>query len=475
MRRFVTFGPAFVVILAAVATLAVVPSAVQRIGTMQTRIVLASAQRTLDDDDILERLNRAVRAVAETVEPSVVHIEVMGRRREASFSASSASGWVYNAQGHIVTNAHVVRNAEVLRVQFSDGRTASADLIGADPFTDIAVVKVDPDVGVFPARRATNDRLRQGERVFAFGSPFGFKFSMSEGIVSGLGRTAKSAAEFGGFTNFIQTDAAVNPGNSGGPLVDIKGRVVGMNVAIATARDNQGTISDGQSAGISFAIPLGTIESVVDQLIQSGKVSRGLLGIAFNNVPVEIGSRLPGAAVGIRVNTVSEGGPAERAGFKAGDVIVAADGQPVAESDVLRSVIAGSRPGSTLPFRVWRAGEVLDLQAVLGEMPREMLSRAAAGDAAPYLSRQLGLFISMRSRPPTVARVVSDSPADEAGVVAGQTIVRVGDTDVTEPAQFYEALVDSGILVGDVVKVTLRDPDAVDGARDQTVSLRLER
>src|SRR5262249_19153086 len=145
------------------------------------------------------------------------------------------------------------------------------ELFAADPYTDIAVVKVPESDDVFPARRATGLQPQQGDNVFVFGSPFGFKFSMSQGIISGLGRDPTAAAEFGGYTNYIQTDAAVNPGNSGGPLVDIKGRVIGMNVAIATARSSDGTTTDeGQSAGISFAIPLGTIESVVDQLITRG-------------------------------------------------------------------------------------------------------------------------------------------------------------------------------------------------------------
>src|SRR5205085_7634281 len=143
-------------------------------------------------------------------------------------------------------NSHVVRGAKQIEVTFQDGRTSSAELVGQDPSTDIAVIQVKTDEGLFPVQRATALDLHQGERVYAFGSPFGFKFSMSEGIVSGLGRSAHTMLGGGGISNFIQTDAAVNPGNSGGPLVDIRGRVVGMNVAIATAQNTSGA-NEGQS------------------------------------------------------------------------------------------------------------------------------------------------------------------------------------------------------------------------------------
>jgi S1-C subfamily serine protease len=194
MRRISAYGPAALVLVACVAVLFLTPAVLRNAGhaSAEARITLARAQ--LEGDDILERIDR-----------------------------SSGSGWVYDAAGHVVTNAHVVRGAERITVQFVDGRLLEADLVGIDPFTDIAVIRASASSGVFPLRRDSGHVPRQGERVFAFGSPFGFKFSMSEGIISGLGRDPMGSIEFGGFTNFIQTDAAVNPGNSGGPLVSARG------------------------------------------------------------------------------------------------------------------------------------------------------------------------------------------------------------------------------------------------------------
>ncbi|MCX5688810.1 MAG: trypsin-like peptidase domain-containing protein [Planctomycetota bacterium] len=280
MRRFLAFGPAFVVLLVAAVVMVIAPGAMRSIQSARTAAMVDVAQRQLDaSENILERVNQAVRNVSVAVAPSVVHIDVMGSGK--SPFGSSGSGWIFDKLGHIVTNAHVVGAADSrVQVQFFDGRVVEAQIVGADLDSDIAVLKVAQASGMMPARRASNQRLEQGDKVFAFGSPFGFKFSMSEGIVSGLGRTARTALGMTRISNFIQTDAAVNPGNSGGPLVNVRGNVVGMNVAIATASDSRGT-SEGQSAGISFAIPLTTIESRVDQLIAGGPPCRMSLKTAL--------------------------------------------------------------------------------------------------------------------------------------------------------------------------------------------------
>ena len=232
MRRFTAYGPSIVVLLFTCLALIVAPAMIGRMRDADTAARITLARMVLDEDDILLRIDRAVTAIAETIEPSIVHIDVQsewiddeGGRRGGS--RSTGSGWVYDRAGNIVTNAHVVRGAERITVQFEDGRFADAELVGIDPFTDIAVIRLTDPITVFPAPRDSGHIPRRGERVFAFGSPFGFKFSMSEGIISGLGRDPMSTAEFGGFTNFIQTDAAVNPGNSGGPLVSARGRVIG--------------------------------------------------------------------------------------------------------------------------------------------------------------------------------------------------------------------------------------------------------
>lgn len=449
MRRFVTFGPAFVVMLAATVALLATPRIARMVSFARTEAILTVAQRSLDDDDILERLNRATRNVANAVEPSVVHVDVRFERDSEGERGSSGSGWVYDSTGHVITNAHVVRDATAISVQFFDGRLASAQLLGADPFTDIAVLKVETQAGLFPARRATGEQPEQGDRVFAFGSPFGFKFSMSEGIVSGLGRSASPALEFGGFSAFIQTDAAVNPGNSGGPLVDVRGRVIGMNVAIATARDKRGTAADeGQSAGISFAIPLGTIESIVDQLIRTGRVSRGYLGIRFSSntdgVPIRDGPRSLGT--GVLVGDVEPAdGPAARAGLRTGDIIAAIAGQTITGPEVLRSVVSSNEPGKTVPIKVWRDGQFIELPLVLGEMPLSILIRDIPDQIGVGVRRtRAGLFID---------EVLPDSPAHRAGLRPGQQILSVAGQEPAGIVEFYSALVDNGLLLGRGVEI----------------------
>lgn len=456
MRRIVSFGPAFVVLLCVALVLVVAPQAIRRLNAEQTRATVLLAQQAADSDDILERLNHAVRAVATATEPSVVHLAVVGElSRDEPFRSASGSGWVYDEQGNLVTNAHVVAGAKTILAQFSDGRVLHASLVGLDPATDVAVIHVDPDVPLIPIRRATGERVAKGDRVFAFGSPFEFKFSMSEGIVSGLGRTARTAMGFAGFSNFIQTDAAVNPGNSGGPLVDIRGRLIGMNVAIATAENTKGS-SQGQSAGISFAIPLGIIEDRVPQIIAGGPIESGYLGIRFagqEGVPTG-----PGQPAGVRVGAITSGGPADQAGLLAGDVITSLDGQSVASGEVLRALIASTRPGSTVTMKVFRDGEPMDVSVVLQAMPREYVDDQYLGT----LRSEVGIAISTEDDKVIVAYVGPGSPASVAGLAAGQQIVSVNDAPVSSAPDAARKLINEGLLTGRPVHVKVVIPSAED-------------
>jgi len=464
MRRIVSFGPAFVVLVAVVSALWMAPRLVAHMRHEATVTRVALAQQVIEQDDILGRLQSQTRAIADAVEPSVVHIEVR------SFRGPAGSGWVFDEDGHIVTNAHVVRGSETVSVQFSDGRLARAEVVGADTFTDIAVLKLDPGVGVTPARRAgATDVVRQGDIVFAFGSPFGFKFSMSQGIVSGLGRAPSGALEFGGFTNFIQTDAAVNPGNSGGPLVDIRGRVIGMNVAIATGADSRGTTGDGQSAGISFAIPMGTIESVVTQLIDSGTVRRGYLGIQMNASlqRVVVDDRFLGAGVPISAINPPDG-PAGQAGLRPGDVILRVAGRELVNSDVLRSLISSRQPGESVTIDVLRNGEPASFDVVLGEFPTVAL---LDGQARIRLLGRLGIRdFDETDEGVELTRVLERTPLARAGVEDGDVVTRVGRSRVRAIDDLAVALFENGIQDGRSVVVALRDAET-----DQpfTVELRL--
>lgn len=464
MRRFVSFGPALLVLLACLAVVLAGPAFFARLSSERTQAQIVLARQTLDADDILERLDAAMTAVADSVRPSVVHfdVEVPGRRFS---SRNTGSGWVYDNNGHIVTNAHVVRGASAVRVQFASGREERAEIIGDDPYTDIAVVKISTGSPVFPMTRAATDAPpRQGQRVFAFGSPFGFKFSMSEGIVSGLGRDPANSREFGGYTNFIQTDAAVNPGNSGGPLVDARGHLIGMNVAIATGRDSQGT-TEGDSAGISFAIPLPTIETVVDQLISDGAVTRGYLGIQFAEQTDTILLDNGDFAQGVRVNRVVTGGPSEAAGLLQGDVIASINGQSVDSFNILRSIVGSTQPGGTLDLDILRGGAVQTIDVTLGEMPAEVL----AEQSARSIMIQLG--VAFDTDQPYIVFVAPGSPAAGAGLEEGQEVMRVGDTRVNSRTDILVAFDRAGLLSGSEVRMTVRDRES---GRAKTVKVKLD-
>lgn len=457
MRRFITFGPALVVLVTALITLVAAPAAVRLASYAGVESSMRLARRTLDEDNILKQIDRAVRAVAEAVEPSVVHIACMPSGSMRFQRLSQGSGWVYDERGHIVTNAHVVRGSSRIEVTFQDGRTSPAELVGQDPATDVAVIRVRTGEGLFPVARATGVELHQGERVFAFGSPFGFKFSMSEGIVSGLGRDPQRVLGEGGYTNFIQTDAAVNPGNSGGPLVNVEGKLVGMNVAIATATNSDGT-SEGQNSGISFAIPLSTIEAVVSQIITSGLVQRGYLGI--NHLEIEERNERELDSRGIRtrgvfVTRVEEGGPADKAGLRAGDVITSIGGKATPTIAVLRSVIITRTPGERVKVEVWRDGRPTDFTVTVGELTVptiveqnqawEAIQRFGITKLAPTDDGRL-----------VVTAMLRGSMAMRQGIRPGMVIAGVDGRSLTSTADFitYAA---RPLSQGRSVKLTMID------------------
>ena len=450
MRRIVSFGPAIVVLLAMVAGLMFVPTLVREVTYARTLSEIRLAQYEIDDDDILERINRATRAIARKIEPSIVHMEAW---RGRGGSVSNGSGWIFDAQGHIVTNAHVVRDARRVDVHLYDGRRISAKVVGTDLHTDIAIVKLDDASNIVACDRGTGEHVEQGDRVFAFGSPFGFKFSMSEGIVSGLGRNPTGAVGATGFTNLIQTDAAVNPGNSGGPLVDVRGRVVGMNVAIATGRESDGT-TEGQSSGISFAIPLDTIESVATQLIKNGKVARGFMGINYTNEQVVSFHDNAGAwHLGIPIQSVSENGPSQLAGLQPGDLIVEIDGQRTVNAEVLRARVALVYPGSQMRVLVWRDGEFVTTTVTAAEFPAQQFLEQMAG--------RYGIFFPNGGRENSGSAVLAEvgprTPAYEAGLRRGQRIVSVNDEPVDTAERVLELIERAGFLDGRAVPIEVEN------------------
>lgn len=280
---------------------------------------------------------------------------------------SLGSGFIISADGYILTNAHVVDEADEVAVRLTDKREFKARIIGADKRTDVALIKIEAS-GLPVVRLGNPERLRVGEWVVAIGSPFGFDNSVTAGIVSAKGRSLPQE----NYVPFIQTDVAINPGNSGGPLFNMNGEVIGINSQIYSR--------SGGYMGVSFAIPIDVAMEIQQQLRSTGKVSRGRLGVVIQEVSRELAESLGLArAMGAIVNSVEPGGPAEKAGIAAGDVILRFDGKAIGSSAELPRLVAVTRPGSRAVVQLWRGGKNVELTVVVGRMADEGSAPARAG------------------------------------------------------------------------------------------------
>jgi serine protease DegQ len=279
----------------------------------------------------------------------------------AQKSSNLGSGVIVSEQGYILTNAHVVEAADEIEVALADNRRAKAKVIGTDPETDLAVIKID--LPKLPAIAfGQSDQTQVGDLVLAIGNPFGVGQTVTFGIVSAL---ARSRLGINTFENFIQTDAAINPGNSGGALVDINGNMIGINTAIYSRTPG------GASLGIGFAIPAATAKQVLDQLVQTGTVTRGWIGVAVQDLTDELAEslKLPEAR-GTLITEVFNGTPAAQAGMKSGDVLVAVDGKPVTDSSSMLTLISAIAPGSGAALKVIRAQKEVELKVTVGTRPK---------------------------------------------------------------------------------------------------------
>jgi len=296
------------------------------------------------DPGLLDAYSRAVVSAVEIITPSVVNIEVEVRGRGGRSGGGSGSGFVFTPDGLILTNSHVVGAASRIEATLADGQRYRADLVGDDPDTDLAVVRIV--ASDLPAARLGDSKaLKPGQIVIAIGSPFGFQTTVTAGVVSALGRSMRSGTGRL-MDDLIQTDAALNPGNSGGPLVNARGEVVGVNTAIILP-----------AQGLCFAIPIDTAKWVAGRLIQSGRIRRGFLGIGGQNVPVPRRvARLEGLPEGrgVLVLGVEPGSPADRAGVRERDIIVALGDRPVAGVDDLHRMLTENLIGATLRLKVLR-------------------------------------------------------------------------------------------------------------------------
>lgn len=311
------------------------------------------------DEDLLDAYSRAVVGVAEKVGPAVVSIGVKKRTRSPRVGQEGAgSGVIIAPDGFVLTNHHVVDGAEDVEVRLTDGRSLPAHLVGGDPATDLAVVRAEAS-NLPTAELGDSDALRVGQLVIAIGNPLGFQSTVSTGVISALGRALRSQSGRL-IENVIQTDVPLNPGNSGGPLVDSRGRVIGVNTAMIF-----------MAQGISFAVPVNTVKWVVGELVTRGRVRRAYLGIAGQVRP--IGRRIQRhlelqAATAVEVVSVEEEGPAHRAGLRDGDLLVGVNGKSVASVDDIHRLLTGWTAGSPLSLTVLRNGERLQVQVIAGEM-----------------------------------------------------------------------------------------------------------
>jgi S1-C subfamily serine protease len=305
--------------------------------------------------ELLDAYSRAVTGAAERVGPAVVSVEVRHRverrGRPGREVPGHGSGFVFTPDGFILTNSHVVHAATRIEAAFADGRRVRAELVGDDPDTDLAVLRVDPASLSVP-ELGDSAALRVGQLVIAIGNPLGFQSTVTAGVVSALGRSFRSVTGRL-IDDVIQTDAALNPGNSGGPLVDSQGRVVGVNTAVILP-----------AQGICFAVGINTAKYVTGQLIRHGTIRRARIGVAGQNVPLlRLAVRAHGleSKSGVLVTGVEETSPAERAGARPGDIIVAVDGKTVAGIDDLHRVLAADRIGVPTPVTVLRGAEKVEL------------------------------------------------------------------------------------------------------------------
>jgi S1-C subfamily serine protease len=316
----------------------------------------------LPDEVLLDAYSAAVVSASERVGPAVVHIQVMQAPRPENGNAprgGTGSGFVFTPDGFILTNSHVVHGARSIRVTFADGTTQDADLVGDDPDTDIAVIRVAGHQ--LPTAALGSSRgLQVGQLAIAIGNPYGFQHTVTAGVVSALGRSLRSMTGRL-IDDVIQTDAALNPGNSGGPLVNSRGEVIGVNTAIIPF-----------AQGICFATAIDTAKWVVEQLLRFGRVRRGYIGLGGATMPLSRrAQRFHGLAsgAGVRVESLEEGGPAERAGVEAGDVIIGYDGEDVAGVDELHRLLGEERIGKKTTVALLRRTQKLELPIQAAEMP----------------------------------------------------------------------------------------------------------
>nr|VFK37821.1 MAG: serine protease Do [Candidatus Kentron sp. SD]VFK42488.1 MAG: serine protease Do [Candidatus Kentron sp. SD]VFK78151.1 MAG: serine protease Do [Candidatus Kentron sp. SD] len=349
---------------------------------------------------------------------------------------SLGSGFIISEDGYIISNYHVVKEADEIIVRLSDRREFGAKVIGVDEKSDIALLKVDA-TGLPKVEPGIDIDVEVGEWVLAIGSPFGFDHSVTAGIVSAKGRSLPRE----NYVPFIQTDVAINPGNSGGPLFNLDGKVIGVNAQIFS--------HSGGFMGLSFAIPIDVAMDVVRQLRERGRVSRGWLGLLIQDVTRELaesfGMKKPTGAL---IAKILPDSPAEKTGFRVGDIVLDFNGQEVQHSSDLPPMVGGSEVGSRMPVTILREGDRKTLHVVIEELPEEEDTQLAGSGPSPISDNKLGLSVrdltpqqreeyELEGKGVFVAKI-GDGPARDAGIQAGDIILMVKNTKVEDTRQFKQ-------------------------------------
>lgn len=396
--------------------------------------------------------SKAFSEIASAVSPSVVNISTtkVVRRETVPFSEdpffdlfkpfhdfglpkkwkeqSLGSGVVVSEDGYIITNNHVIEQSEDIRVTLYDKRSFKGTVVGSDPKTDIAVVKVSAR-NLPTLTWGDSDKLQVGEFVLAIGNPFGLSHTVTMGIISAVGRANVGIADY---EDFIQTDAAINPGNSGGPLVNIKGELIGINTAIFSR--------SGGYQGIGFAVPSNMARLVIDQLMKKGKIIRGWLGVTIQDITPELSQKFGlKDSKGALIGDISKGSPAEKAGLLRGDVILEFNGKDIRSVGALRNMVSQSKVGSQVKVKILRNGKEYDVTAVIAELPKEIamappeptpeniqknaFSGLTVMDLSKEIARQLGLGAGEKGA--VIVRVEPGSAAEEAGLKKGDVIQEI--------------------------------------------------
>ncbi len=377
---------------------------------------------------------------------------------------SLGSGVIISADGYIVTNNHVVENADSINIRLTNFEEYDAEIIGRDPKTDLALLKIAAKHELPVVKMGDSEKLRVGDWVLAIGNPFGFEQTVTAGIVSGKGRSLGS----GPYENFIQTDASINPGNSGGPLFNLDGEMVGINTAIYSR--------GGGNIGIGFAIPVNMAKNIVGQIQEHGTVTRGWLGVMIQHVTPELARQLKlDRPIGALVGEVSPDGPAAAAGMKPGDVIVEYEGKEITQMSMVPTLVAQTPVGQEVKVTVIRQGKKKVLKVTIGKLDEDVVAMAPAAREAeeklgmsvqeltPEVARSLGI---KEQEGVLIANVEPGSAAAEAGLRRGEVIVEINQQPVKSLEQYGE-MMEAALAEGGVLLLVKR------GANSRFVAIRL--